>query len=367
MHLSKLDLINFKNHKESSLELIDGINGFYGKNGSGKTNVLDAVYYMSMCKSYLNVRDRQNILFNKEFFSIKGDWVLRDKKESIQCLVHQKTKKIFKRNKKEYERLADHIGMLPVVMISPYDRDLISEGSDLRRKWVDGVISQQDRKYLNALQGYNKCLEHRNTLLRTMNKRRSFDSELMEPWNLKLIQLGEVIFSKRKEFVDEFIPTFLRFYESLGYKKEKVSLTYKSHLMEGDFKELLKAAENKDYALQYSTVGTHRDDLKFLINKLPIKKFGSQGQQKSFIIALRLAQYEWIKNHLNVKPTLLLDDVFDKLDKERVEKLISLVAENYFGQVLVTDTDKDRLVHILKKLPIDHALFKVSKGTIIKS
>jgi len=364
MYLSELQLINFKNHKENHITLIDGINGFFGKNGCGKTNILDAVYYMSMCKSYLNVRDRQNILFNQDFFSIKGEWILKNKKENIQCLVHQKNKKKFKKNKKEYDRLADHIGLLPVVMISPYDRDLISEGSDLRRKWMDGVISQQDRTYLDALQKYNKCIDQRNTLLRTMNKTRKFDSERMAPWNTQLIELGNLIFLKRKKFIDEFIPCFINFYEDLGYKKENVSLNYKSHLIGCSFETILNEAQDKDFALQYSTVGTHRDDLKFLINDLPIKKFGSQGQQKSFIIALRLAQYEWIKNHLKIKPVLLLDDIFDKLDKERVEKLISLVANNYFGQVLVTDTDKERLTQVMTKLPIKHSLFHVNEGQI---
>ena len=367
MHLSKIQLLNFKNHQDSVIELVDGINGFFGKNGSGKTNILDAVYYMSMCKSYLNVRDRQNILFNQDYFSINGDWVLKEKSEKIQCIVRDKSKKVFKRNKKEYDRLADHIGMLPVVMISPYDRDLISEGSDLRRKWMDGVISQQDRTYLHALQRYNKCIDHRNTLLRKMNKQRHFDKEGIEPWDVQLVELGNQIFARRKKFVDEFIPSFLAFYEDLGYKKENVSISYKSHLLEEKFSNLLNENQGKDFALQYTSVGTHRDDLKFLINNLPIKKFGSQGQQKSFIIALRLSQYEWIKNHLDLKPVLLLDDIFDKLDKERVGKLIALVANNYFGQVLVTDTDKERLQEVLSQLPIKHLLFNVQDGSVSKN
>jgi DNA replication and repair protein RecF len=367
MHLSKLHLVNFKNYEVADFELVDGINGFVGPNGSGKTNILDAVYYLSMCKSYLNVLDRQNIRFNEQFFSIIGDWKKNDKKYQIHCAVKTNAKKVFRNNKKEYEKLADHIGQFPVVMISPYDRDLIAEGSELRRRWMDGILSQLDRDYLIDLQRYSKVLEQRNALLKNMHEHRLFDAESMEPWNLQLVEVGNRIFVKRKAFAEQFIPFFQDFYQNISSGSEVVSFSYKSQLLNADFTTLLTENERKDAHTQYTNAGIHKDDLVFLINDHPVKKFGSQGQQKSFIIALRLAQYEWLKTYLNIKPVLLLDDIFDKLDGMRVAKLLELVTNNYFGQVLVTDTDKKRLAAILFSLPIEKKLFTVNFGVLSQS
>lgn len=367
MHLSKIHLVNFKNYEVADFELVDGINGFVGPNGSGKTNILDAVYYLSMCKSYLNVLDRQNIRFNEQFFSIIGDWEKNDKKYQIHCAVKTNAKKVFRNNKKEYEKLADHIGQFPVVMISPYDRDLIAEGSELRRRWMDGILSQLDRDYLIDLQRYSKVLEQRNALLKNMHEHRLFDAESMEPWNLQLVEVGNRIFVKRKAFAEQFIPFFQDFYQNISSGSEVVSFSYKSQLLNADFTTLLTENERKDAHTQYTNAGIHKDDLVFLINDHPVKKFGSQGQQKSFIIALRLAQYEWLKTYLNIKPVLLLDDIFDKLDGMRVAKLLELVTNNYFGQVLVTDTDKKRLAAILFSLPIEKKLFTVNFGVLSQS
>jgi DNA replication and repair protein RecF len=367
MHLSKLHLVNFKNYEVADIELVDGINGFVGPNGSGKTNILDAVYYLSMCKSYLNVLDRQNIRFNEQFFSIIGDWEKNDKNYQIHCAVKMNAKKVFRNNKKEYEKLSDHIGQFPAVMISPYDRDLIAEGSELRRRWMDGILSQLDREYLFNLQRYSKVLEQRNALLKNMFEHRLFDKESIEPWNLQLAEVGSRIYEKRKIFTEQFIPFFQDFYQNISSGSEIVSFTYKSQLSTADFLTLLAENERKDSTTQYTNAGIHKDDLVFLINEHPVKKFGSQGQQKSFIIALRLAQYEWLKTHLNIKPVLLLDDIFDKLDGMRVSKLLELVTNNYFGQVLVTDTDEKRLASVLADLPIAKKLFTVNFGVISQS
>lgn len=364
MHLKNLQLVNFKNHQESEMELIDGINCFVGKNGSGKTNILDAVHYLSLCKSYLNVIDRQNIMFDQGFFVVQGDWNKDDKNIHINCAIKAGTKKIVRRNKKAYEKLSDHIGEFPAVMISPYDRDLISEGSELRRKWMDGIISQFDRSYLHSIQKYAKVLLQRNALLKQMAEHRLFDAETIDVWNVQMIELGNVIHEKRNKFLTEFIPVFQKHYDSIGLESEEVHLSYRSQLSEGDFAELLKINERKDAYAKHSTVGTHRDDLIFEIKGHPVKKFGSQGQQKSFIIALRLAQYEWLKNHLNVRPVLLLDDIFDKLDQSRVEKLMSLVSDDFFGQVLVTDTDKERLEKTLESKSLAYQVFEVEEGTV---
>jgi DNA replication and repair protein RecF len=364
MHLKSIHLINFKNYEEADITLSSNVNCFVGRNGSGKTNILDAVYYLSLCKSYLNVMDRQNIRFDQPFFSIQGLWHKDNQDVNIHCAVKSGAKKVFKRNKKEYEKLADHIGQFPVVMISPYDRDLISEGSELRRKWMDGIISQFDRKYLDDIQKYAKVLEQRNALLKNMHEHGLFDRESIEVWNDQLVLLGTAIHEKRKKFLEEFIPVFQERYNFIGLEREEVHLEYKSQLNEMDFDKLLQLFERKDALTHYSNAGTHKDDLTFTIKGHPIKKFGSQGQQKSFIIALRLAQYDWLKKHLNVNPVLLLDDIFDKLDQVRVKKLLDLVSNHYFGQVLVTDTDEERLRAIFQTDEVESKLFRVDEGTV---
>lgn len=364
MHLESLHLINFKNYEEAEIQLSSGINCFVGNNGVGKTNILDAVHYLSMCKSYMNVVDRQNIRFDQPFFSVQGNWLKEDQKIAIHCAVKLGAKKVFRRNKKEYEKLADHIGQFPAVMISPYDRDLISEGSELRRKWMDGIISQFDRRYLESIQRYAKVLAQRNALLKNMAEHRLFDRESIEVWNHQMIDLAHSIHKKRKEFLDEFIPVFQKHYDAIGLENEEVHLSYRSQLNDHAMAELLAMYEKKDAHTRYSNAGTHRDDLVFEIKGHPVKKFGSQGQQKSFIIALRLAQYEWLKSHLNVMPVLLLDDIFDKLDHSRVERLMQLVSDQFFGQVLVTDTDLERVEKIFADSHLACKIFRVEDGNV---
>ena len=364
MHLKSIHLINFKNYEEAEIGLSSNVNCFVGMNGSGKTNILDAVHYLSLCKSYMNVLDRQNIRFDQQFFAIQGIWDKDQQEIAIHCAVKAGAKKVFKRNKKEYEKLADHIGQFPAVMISPYDRDLISEGSELRRKWMDGIISQFDRHYLDDIQKYGKILDQRNALLKNMYEQRLFDRESIEVWNDQMSRIGTAIHQKRKQFLEEFIPVFQERYNYIGLAEEEVHLEYRSQLNEMSFDDLLKAFEKKDAITHYSNGGTHKDDLLFTIKGHPIKKFGSQGQQKSFIIALRLAQYDWLKKQLNVNPVLLLDDIFDKLDQIRVKKLLNLVSNNYFGQVLVTDTDEERLRNIFQTGDFESKMFSVDQGIV---
>jgi len=364
MHLKSIHLINFKNYEEAEIALSSNVNCFVGMNGSGKTNILDAVHYLSLCKSYMNVLDRQNIRFDQQFFAIQGIWDKEEQEIAIHCAVKAGAKKVFKRNKKEYEKLADHIGQFPAVMISPYDRDLISEGSELRRKWMDGIISQFDRHYLDDIQKYGKILDQRNALLKNMYEQRLFDRESIEVWNDQMSRIGTAIHQKRKQFLEEFIPVFQERYNYIGLEEEEVHLEYRSQLNEMSFDDLLKAFEKKDAITHYSNGGTHKDDLLFTIKGHPIKKFGSQGQQKSFIIALRLAQYDWLKKQLNVNPVLLLDDIFDKLDQIRVKKLLNLVSNNYFGQVLVTDTDEERLRAIFQTGDFESKMFSVDQGVV---
>jgi len=364
MYLSSLFLLHFKNFSELEIQFSKGINGIVGKNGSGKTNILDAVHYLSMCKSYLNTIDRQNIQFDASFFTVSGDWINGDKSNNVHCAFKTGSKKIVKFNKKEYEKLSEHIGKFPVVFISPYDGDLIAEGSELRRKWMDGILSQIDKDYLEQIQRYSKILEQRNALLKNMFEHRLFDRESIDIWDHQLVQTGTLIFEKRKEFISEFIPVFNKFYNEIGLESENVHVEYRSHLNDGDFLEQLKNAEKKDAFAQYTTVGIHKDDLVFTIKNHPVKKFGSQGQQKSFLIALRIAQYDWLKRHKGTNPVLLLDDIFDKLDNQRVAKLIELVTTDYFGQVLVTDTDPERMRQLFNGLTIDKKLFEIKDGEI---
>lgn len=366
MHLKSISLINFKNYVEAKFDLDAGINCFVGKNGTGKTNVLDAVHYLSMCRSYLNPIDRQNIRFGEGFFMLQGNWEKDEQTIEIYCGIKAGSKKIFKRNKTEYEKLADHIGQFPTVVISPYDRDLISEGSEVRRKWMDGIISQFDRSYLDHLIRYNKILEQRNALLKQFYENGFFERESIEVWDFQLAQYGTEIHAKRSAFLVEFIPIFQHYYQFIGADNEQVKLEYRSQLNDISFEALLVVNQRKDGQAHYTTGGTHRDDLLFSIQDHPVKKFGSQGQQKSFLIALKLAQFDWLKKHLKQKPVLLLDDIFDKLDHSRVEKLMSLVSDHIFGQVLVTDTEADRVEQIFKNINMDFRMHEIPAQEPIK-
>ena len=363
MHLKSLSLINFKNYAQAEFELNAGINCFVGRNGAGKTNVLDAVHYLSMCKSYLNPVDKQNIRFDEQFFVIQGTWEEEEKSTDIYCGVKAGSKKVFKKNKSEYEKLADHIGSFPSVIISPYDRDLISEGSEVRRRWMDGIISQFDRKYLDFLVRYSKILDQRNALLKHFYENGFFERESLEIWDAQLILAGKAIHESRKVFLDEFIPVFQAYYQFIGDESETVKLEYRSSLNDLSFEELLIQNRKRDSQSQFTTGGTHKDDLLFTINGHPVKKFGSQGQQKSFLIALRLAQFDWLKKHLNKKPVLMLDDIFDKLDHQRVEKLMSLVSDQVFGQVLVTDTESERIKAVFSKIDMEYQIFNIDPLT----
>lgn len=364
MYLKSLQLINFKNYEESDISLSEGINCFVGMNGSGKTNVLDAVHYLSMCKSYLNTVDRQNIRFDQPFFSILGTFKKEEKDYSIHCAFKLGTKKVFKKNKNEYEKLADHIGLFPTVIISPYDKDLISEGSELRRKWMDSIISQSDKEYLADIQKYAKILLQRNALLKNMHENGFFERESIEVWNEQLIAVGNRIHKKRTTFLQDFIPVFQRHYNQIGTLADDVSMEYRSQLNDYSFDELIKQYERKDAQTHYSNAGTHKDDLNFLIKGYSVKKFGSQGQQKSFVIALRLAQYDWLKKKLNTKPILLLDDIFDKLDRNRVHQLMKLVSSDFFGQVLVTDTDESRIRQTFAANNLSGNMYQISEDVI---
>ena len=360
MYLRQLSLINFKNYSEKELDFCNKINCFVGNNGVGKTNLLDAIYYLSFCKSYFNPIDSQNIFHDEEFFMIQGVYSNSEDPENtdeIYCAQKRNHRKVFKINKKEYERLADHIGLFPLVMISPSDNDLIYNGSEFRRKFIDSAISQFDKAYLDNLLNYNKVVSQRNALLKKFAETKSFDKASIEIWDEQMIKYGQKIFDKRVHFLKEFLPIFQNYYNHISNSKEIVTITYESQLNDSTFEELLIKSINKDRILNYSTVGPHKDDLVFKIDEFPAKKFGSQGQQKSFIIALKLAQFDYIKSLKGYKPLLLFDDIFDKLDHLRVEQLMKLVSENSFGQVFITDTQEERIQGVFEKIKTDCKIF----------
>ena len=359
MYFQKISLVNFKNFDSKTFEFKEKINCFIGQNGVGKTNVLDAIYYLSFAKSYFNPIAVQNIQHEKGFFMIEGDYSINDRQEKIICSLKKGQKKILKRNGKAYEKFSDHVGQVPLVIISPSDRDLVTEGSDTRRKFIDGVISQQDKKYLQDLIAYNKVLSQRNALLKYFAANRTFDATNLEVYDDQLVNYGTNIYDKRKQFLENFIPIFNQKYQIISNDKEQVDLVYNSQLHITSFRDLLKNSLEKDKILQYTTVGIHKDDLSFEIGKYPIKKFGSQGQQKSYLIALKFAKFEFIKQQSDLVPILLLDDIFDKLDEYRVAQIIELVNNDEFGQIFITDTHSDRTEKVIQQSNKPYQIFKL--------
>ena len=359
MILKSLSLLNYKNFDSKTFTFNETINCLVGNNGVGKTNVLDAIYHLSFGKSYFNPVASQNIKYDEDFFVVNGSYDKDDKTENIVVSLKKGQKKVIKRNSKAYEKFSDHIGFLPLVIISPADRDLIIDGSDTRRKFIDSVISQSDKSYLSSLINYNKILSQRNSLLKYFAANHTYNNDTIEVYNQQLQLYGTEIFEKRKQFLDTFIPLFKSRYKAISNNNEEVSLNYKSALFDSSLEQLLRKAINKDKALQYTSVGVHKDDLEFNIGDYPIKKFGSQGQQKSFLIALKLAQFDSLKAISGDNPILLLDDIFDKLDETRVAQIIKLVNDENFGQIFLSDTHADRTENAVKQVHQSYEIFKL--------
>lgn len=359
MFLKQISLLNYKNFSEVTLEFEAKINCFVGKNGIGKTNILDAIYHLANGKSYFNPLAVQNIKHDEDFFVIEGEFEKNERIERIICSLKKGQKKILKRNGKIYEKFSDHIGFIPLVIISPADRDLIIEGSDTRRRFMDSVISQLDASYLQQLIQYQKIVTQRNALLKYFALNHVFENDTLAVYNEQLNLLGQEIFEKRKAFLDKFIPIFNHYHQEITQSAETVQLVYQSDLFESNTLALLEQNLTKDRALQYTSVGVHKDDLSFEIAHHPIKKFGSQGQQKSFLIALKLAQFDFVKKQSNEKPILLFDDIFDKLDEFRVSKIIELVNKDDFGQLFISDTHPERTENIVKSMLQTYKIFNL--------
>ena len=359
LFLDQLSIVNYRNLTGIDFSLDRNINCFVGNNGVGKTNALDAIYFLAMGKSYSNSITSQNISHQADFSMIEGVFDKSGKSLRIQCHFEREGKKTIKRNRKAYKKIADHVGLIPVVIISPTDRDLISEGSSVRRKFLDRTISQSNKVYLQNLLVYQRTLNQRNALLKHFASTNQFDKDTLSVFNEKLVQFGQPIHQVRKEFVETFQPLFHDRYQFISGDKEVVSISYESKLDEKTFETLLEESLQKDRILQYTSIGPHKDDLRFQISDFPIKKFGSQGQQKTFLIALKLAQFDMIRNQMNVLPILLLDDIFDKLDDRRVMQIINLVNDDSFGQLFVTDTNKERTENMIKQTAQSYSMFSL--------
>ena len=363
MYLKNLILSNFKNHKESNFEFKKNIICFVGDNGAGKTNILDAIHYLSLSKSYFNKADSQNIKFDESFFLLKGVFANEEETE-IQCSLQIGEQKLLKSNGKKYKRFSDHIGKFPIVIISPTDSNIILDGSEVRRRYIDSSIAQYNTQYLKNLIAYNKVLKQRNALLKKFAEQQYFDKLSLDVFDAQLIKYGTVVFNDRTKFLKDLKVEFNKYYAKISTQKEQVAISYQSHLNDKDFKENLEVSLEKDRLNQYTNIGIHKDDIIFDMHGYPIKKIGSQGQQKSFLIALKLAQFDFMQKHIGFKPILLLDDIFDKLDDKRVAKIIGFANEGLFGQVFITDTHKKRTKEILDKNEITYQLFEISKGEV---
>ena len=364
MFLKNLQLNQFKNHSESRFIFKKTVNCFVGNNGSGKTNILDAIYYLSNTKSYFNHIDSRNIQFDENYFMIKGTFEKERNISEIKCTLKEGSAKKIQKNTKKYTRFSEHIGQYPTIIISPTDTNLISEGSEVRRKYLDISIAQCNQSYLQLLIGYNKILKQRNALLKQFDEKKYFDEENLEIYDCKLIEFGNAIHLEKKKFLKQLTPVFNKYYSEISNSKELVNLEYKSQLNKEDFSTLIIQSRAKDRVSRTTQIGVHKDDITFTMNNHPIKIIGSQGQQKSFLIALKLAQFEFIKNQLGINPILLLDDIFDKLDDHRILKLISFVNEEVFGQVFITDTHQQRSKEILNKAKISFDIFNIQNGKV---
>ncbi len=371
MYLHQIKLTQFKNYETADFVFSQRLNCFVGQNGMGKTNLLDSIYYLCMCKSHRGVNDRNVVQHGTDFFRVEGYFTNRSdqeagkkSKDKIVAKVQPGKKKVFEKNDVEYQKLSEHIGLLPVVIIVPDDTTMATEGSEERRRFVDNTLSQMDKNYLKNLITYNKVLKQRNSALKKFAETRSFNPTLLDTYDAQLIEPAQIISEKRKTFIEQFKPVFNEFYQIICNGKEKVQCGYKSNIDSNNFKELLDASREKDRILGRTTCGIHKDDLSFRIEGHMLRKFGSQGQLKSFVLALKLAQYDFLKKNHSSNPILLLDDIFDKLDEERVQQLIQLILDKNFGQVFITDTHENRVEEIIKNFETDFKKFYIEEGKV---
>lgn len=368
MILRELNILNYKNIREAEMSFSDKLNCFVGLNGQGKTNILDAIYYLSFTKSAYNAIDSQNIHHDEEMAMIQGKYQDGGTEEVISCGLKRGVKKQFRRGKKDYKRLLEHIGLIPLVMVSPQDSELVVEGSDERRRFIDGVISQYNRAYLEHLTQYNALLKQRNALLKQYENvgLDELPVDLFEVLELQMVQYAMPIYQERVRFIEQFTPYFQEVYNAISGAKEHVSLEYVSQLHDRDLTEAFARTRSRDLILGWTSQGVHKDELEMKLGDYPLKRVGSQGQQKSYLLAMKLGQALFLNSvhAVNQKPILLLDDIFDKLDSERVERIVQLVAGEQFGQIFITDTDRQHLTALLAAHSEHAKVFEVNNGNI---
>ncbi len=360
MYLKKLVLINFKNIAQAEITLSERLNCFVGDNGAGKTNVLDAVYYLSMSKSALTMTDGQSVRHGEDFFVVEGTYAGDSgSNDTVNCSFLRRSGKVLKLNGKEYDRMADHVGRFPVVMVSPQDSVLITDAAEERRRYLNAFLSQLDRDYLASLMRYNAVLAERNRFLKS-----SSDEQMLQIYDMQLADHAARIYERRRDIIERMRPLVAEFYRQLSGDREQVEIEYRSELASASMGELLLASRERDIVNGFTTSGVHRDDMSLRIGGYPLRKYGSQGQQKSFLMSLKLAQYRILAEVCGERPLLLLDDLFDKLDTSRVENLLTLVAGDDFGQIFITDCNRSRLETILSRAGEKYALFTVEGGDI---
>jgi len=363
MTLKHIHIINYKNIREAQLSFSPKVNCLIGNNGQGKTNVLDAIYYLSMCRSHITASDNNAVIcHNEPYMMLQGEYIRRDSAEEITISLQRGKRKIVRRANKEYKRLSQHIGLLPIVMISPTDWDLIRGGSEERRRFMDHIISQNDHEYLDALIHYNKAVAQRNTMI----KNEMHDALLYESIEDSLINNATLIYQRRTQWAQQFLPIFMHYYRLVAGTEETINLIYESHLNQAPMQSLLTSSRERDFIIGYTTRGVHRDDLSLWLNGYPMRQTASQGQCKTYTIALRLAQFEFIKQTSTVMPILLLDDIFDRLDATRVERIIDVVSNNQFGQIFITDTNRTHLDHIINRQSGNHCMMLVQNGNVTR-
>ena len=362
MHIEKLSLFNFKNYEDITLDFSEKVNCLVGVNGSGKTNILDAIYYLSLTKSAFNNIDSQNIKFGERAFHIKGLFMLEEKQYAVTCGVQEGAKKSFRIDKKEYDRITEHVGRFPVVLIAPNDVDIIREGSEVRRKFFDTIICQIDNQYLENLIKYNQLLKQRNSILKNTAYKAKVDYDLINVYDDQLISLSRSLYNVRSRFIADYIHIFAEHYRRIADDRELASIKYKSDVGDEDYEERFKNNLKRDLALERTTMGVHRDDYRLNIENRPLKKFGSQGQQKTFLVAMKMAHFDIIKDVKGYKPILLLDDIFDKLDTYRIKQLVKMIADDAFGQIFITDAREERTKSVLRELNMEASFFRIEKG-----
>lgn len=367
MYLAQLKLLQFKNYSQANFNFSEQVNCIFGSNGAGKTNILDAIYYLSLTKSYFNQQDHQNIKHDDDFFMVEGTFIQNQIDETIRINVQNGKKKSVQINNNEYTKLSEHIGQIPLTIITPNDIYLINEGSEERRKFLDGFISQLDKNYLNHLLVYNRTLDQRNKLLKNFFEFRYFDEKLLDTYTQMLSSSGTYILEKRSTFLKTFTPLFKNHYKTISNSDEEVDIIYETNLdLSIRYYENLKQSEQDDLRSLRTSIGIHKDDLVFQINKYSVKKFGSQGQQKSYIIALKLAQFDYLKQSSSKTPILLLDDIFEKLDEHRLNTLMKMISNKNFGQIFITDTHEIRLKNVFDHMnQVDVAYFNIEKGFLL--